>query len=506
MKKAFLIILAFAIVIRLNIFDYPLNSEETNRDFLISRHIVQYGEFPSLGPRNGTLPDLGNSPAYYYFLSGIFKVYDNPIFVSAVNLTLQILAIVLVYLIVKSIFGLETALISTVFLSSSKILITASIWPWQPYIMYFFLILSFYLLFLYHKNANFKFLAGSIFLFCFSLALHMSVFAILPPFWLAIFVILKSKKIALSKYFLTILVFVFSIVVFFGPPLFTSFRMNLNPTLNLPGVLVQNQRELLSNVWDRIILTFNSFNPLFVGLTLLFSPLYLSAKKGSKKQKNLYLFLLISLFSFIAIFSFINGRFFDQHLYPIYPILAVLAAESIRKLFTFKSFLGFGKYLLVFLLAINLLKGAGERASSYPLEKYKSANEIAETLAREVRKVSEEEMYPNFNFFQFRIYSPEINYWWGGNTDIIDSIYWVLLENEMDYKFTEASDSVSSGYKLLNSDNYLLLNCLDYENQDHEERECFATFNIESPNYKIVRKISGKPSGNSFYVAKKITI
>lgn len=502
----FLAVLFCAIIVRLLIFDYPLTQEETNRDFLITRHMAENKELVTFGPRNGTLPGLGNSPAYYYLLTLIFSVFDNVMFVSTINFFLQIAALVLVYLIVKELFGKETALISSIFLAFSKTLILTSKWVWQPYLMYFFMVLSFYLLFLSYQKRSPAVLLAAIVVFTFSLALHMSAFGILPAFLVVVFMVLKAQRASLHTKIFALLTFVFLGALFFIPQIIKVFSDYRGLVSLSPHAFVSSSKEFLVNLGSRLSLLATAFNPIFISVLLPVFLFYLKIVGKNRGRKNVYLFLIFCLFSFLIIFSLFNGRLLDQHFYPLYPLVAVLGAEAISKTFSSRPPWGLAKYALVGFLAINLITGVKEMLPLYPFEKLKAARQISGILASEIKKIKDEESRDNLNFFQFRVYAPAESAWFEGNESIIDSIYWVLILDQFRSPFIKILKDdtiVQSKYGLLNSDEYIFIVCINYASELEEERECLRKFKTEHKAHNVLRKLPDKVFNQSFYVAGK---
>lgn len=490
----FVVVLILAIIIRLNVFDYPLTQEETNRDFLIARHIVKYEEFPLIGPMNGTLPMFGNSPSYYYLLAFLIFLFDNFMFVSSVNLIMQISTIILLYIVVKKIFGTSTALIMALFLSFSKIFLVAAVWPWQPYLMFFFIVCSLFLLFDFYQRKKPPLLIASIVLFSFSCSLHMSAFGLLPAFFVTTFYILRSQKAKPKTYFSAVFAFVLTITLLFLPLLMHS---------GGEGILVSPSFEIsitrgVSVLLKSFLLKPNILSIFLLGLLLA----YLKFQKN-KQKREAYAIFLGWFASFLIITSFAGEGLLDQHLYPIYPIFIILLSESILKFFPQKPLFTLSKYILIAYLAIIFSTGSVERVSTFPFKKLTAANEISKILSQEVLKIASEEGYPNLNFFQFSIYASPANYWWEGNGDIIDSIYWVLVETGLDYKFVELNqENLQGTYRPTGSNNYLILACIYYEELSEEDSDCIPRFLDDHPNYSVLRKVPGHPYQHSFYVTK----
>ncbi len=491
----FIAILAVGIFARLNNFDYPLVSEETNRDFIVARHIVKYHEMPMTGPNNGTLPLVGNSPSYSYFLGLLLFVRDDLMFLVFTNILLQVTTLILLYVLVRKIFGEGTSLIAMVFFSFANIFTSASVWPWQPYVMYVFLIWSLYLLFQFYFHERFKYLVWSEILFAFAISLHMSALGLLPAYLLTIIFLLKRQGQDGYRYFLSTIVFCISIFIFFIPTFWHN-ALHINSSIVLSiGFDIKQRLDLLFGSL--------SINSLFLYLNFAFIPIYLFWQKD-RNQKIVFLILLFWLVSFLVVFSILEGRFFDQHLYPVLPILVVLLSEVFNKLLSLNKPMRVIKVLMVVTLSLFLLRGSLGQINIFKFEKLKAVANITTQLSEEILTVAKKEKYSDLNFFQFKIYAPPENYWFEGNIDIADSVYWLNLEKELDYKFVKVADlGMESGFERLNSDEYIFLTCLYYSSETAEKNDCLERFMKEYPSYNILRKLLSPTYGHSFYITTR---
>ncbi|MBI4067226.1 phospholipid carrier-dependent glycosyltransferase [Candidatus Gottesmanbacteria bacterium] len=145
------IILLICLLLRVSQIDYPFAFKwgDGERDTLVANHIVSYQEYPLIGP-HGLLSEKGlhNSPFYYYFLAFFLYFYNSPITLALLNISLQLLTLVILYLLGKNLFGEKVALLSTLLFGLNPHLISQSEYIWQPYVSQPFGLTSFYLLFL----------------------------------------------------------------------------------------------------------------------------------------------------------------------------------------------------------------------------------------------------------------------------------------------------------------------------------------------------------------------
>ena len=93
----FIAVLIFAFYIRIvNINNYyPIDMADVARDYLVSSHIIQYKELPSVGPYASN-DVVRNSPVYYYLLAFFLLFQNNIFFLGLANVFLQIVTIFII--------------------------------------------------------------------------------------------------------------------------------------------------------------------------------------------------------------------------------------------------------------------------------------------------------------------------------------------------------------------------------------------------------------------------
>lgn len=498
------IILAAGIFLRLNNFDYPLVSEETNRDFIVARHIYRYQEIPLTGPNNGTLPLVGNSPVYNYLLAWLLFVRDDFMFLGILNILFQVLAVVLWYSMTMKSFGKGTGVLVAVFLSLASVFVDTAIWPWQPYVMFGFYTLATYLLFKFYLQRKMRYLMWSLVVLAFSSAIHMSVVAIWPAFFVTTFISMRLQNKKPTEYIFTAAVFIFSLFVFYSPLIFGDLFLTNSYVGIYEKLTVQGNRYFLS-LAERIHLLLESLSIhntiLFLAISL--GPLYLVWQKNTL-QKIIYLVFWLAAASYLIVFSMIDGRFFNQHLYPVLPIFVVVISESFYKLSSVSNLTVVLKKIIIVFLALILFRGSTSQINIFKFEKLKAINNITTELSEEILKLSKDANYTNLNFFQFKVFTPQENHWFEGNMSIADAVYWLNLEKSLNYKFVTVSDYGSeSGYRLLNDDRYIFLACVYYKSEVEERSDCLKRFSEENPQYTLIKKVGRTNYGQSFFLYKK---
>src|SRR3990167_9394182 len=109
--------------------------DDTNKDYLVVRHIVKYQEYPMAGPWSAVSGDLRHSPLYFYFLS-VFNFINNSLeFLAIINVILQTLNILIIYFIGKELFNKKTGLLAATIFGFSTLTLEQAAYIWQPWVM-----------------------------------------------------------------------------------------------------------------------------------------------------------------------------------------------------------------------------------------------------------------------------------------------------------------------------------------------------------------------------------
>lgn len=125
------LILCVALLLRLYGFQdrhYSYQSDY-NRDYLVAHHIVAYHEFPLTGTDN-QFGSRGDSPVYFYLLALPLLIKDDIIFLGLLNILLQLGALVVVYILARSMFGKPVGLIALAFFGLSQSIADQSNFVW----------------------------------------------------------------------------------------------------------------------------------------------------------------------------------------------------------------------------------------------------------------------------------------------------------------------------------------------------------------------------------------
>jgi 4-amino-4-deoxy-L-arabinose transferase-like glycosyltransferase len=277
----------------------------------IAGDIATKGIFPLLGPRASLTGDFNLGPFYYYLLAIPYWLGRGDFRAAIVFFALlNSLSIPLLYFVAKRWFSKYQSMLISLLFACSAYFIQIQSFPWNPYVLPLFIILSLYFInkVSEKKYINFFFFAIS---YAICLQLHATAIFLLPVF----IYLLPIRKIPL-KYYL--------------------FGIGTLVVVNLPWVFV----NLTSN-----------FSQIKAGL-LIFSPIkseqcsITSWLVNHGKGERCFWYFRNTLFAF---------RLFSVSIFSINSIPLSLLTMTIVALYFIKTRLKENKYLFVWLLTPILL-------------------------------------------------------------------------------------------------------------------------------------------------------
>ena len=117
---------------------------DQGRDAIIVKRIITLEHFPAIGPPT-SIGQVYLGPFYYYFIAPWLLLSNfNPIGLAVGVAFFSSLYLLINYLIVKELFDKKIALISTILLSFSSVLIDFSRFSWNPNLLPLFALLTVY--------------------------------------------------------------------------------------------------------------------------------------------------------------------------------------------------------------------------------------------------------------------------------------------------------------------------------------------------------------------------
>lgn len=505
-----LILLSF--FIHMDRFGYPYFIQDGNRDYLVASHIIHYQEFPLSGPP--AQGQLRNTPFYYYFLAGLLLINDSVVFLELVNVILQMICLVIIFLLASKMFSYSTGLIALLIFGFSQFAVYQSTMVWLPYVMQPFINFSFLLLLYAYLEKNYSYLIFSIVMFVLAGSLHNSAFGLVPTFIFLAILILKKQKANFLNYFLALFIFITSIFVFYAPMFFIDGNGPRNLFLSGPSRLFipPLSSELLHNLSDRTTsLIKNIFvraETAYMMLTFtLLTAIYYFRRKSFKNNYALIILLGIIQFMFVIASLRIDWTPFpERYFIPILGLAVIFISEICNEIFSGHISLKFLKIIAVMFLFyssayvydfknIKSMLAANIYSINKPAQDWRNHNNIVygntfKVIADEIRTIQNETKQYDTNFFQFQ------SYLGGRRYEPLEAPFWIFLEKSLGQKLTKVSDSDVRGYVPITKDDYIFLICLPEERDDCKDKfeksngyhRVFKTAIVEFPYVVLVAK------------------
>ncbi len=311
---------------------------DQGRDAIVLKRILTLEHLPAIGaPTSVGQVYLG--PFYYYFIAPWLLLFAyNPIGPAVGVLFFSCLYLALNYFIVKELFDKKIALISTLFISFSYVLIELSRFSWNPNLMPLFTLLTVYFFVKGLKTGKWLFyLLFGAFL-SFAVQLHYLALFLIPPLGiLGLIHLFKNKKHFISNLFNFFTSF-FSFGIFSSPLIIFDLRHQFLNTKNFINLFNSSSTASVNKITS-LLETFRSLNQfsfsfnfgLFSSsiILLLIIIVFLTLVK---KDKPITTFLFIFL-SLIIGFSLYSGEKHPHYFGVIYPVYFVIVGYFVSFLF-----------------------------------------------------------------------------------------------------------------------------------------------------------------------------
>jgi len=137
------------------VFNFAVFDNDQARDLLVVRHIVFFNEPRILGHDASGIPGLFYPPYYYYFLSFITRLFDNPQIIYLIIALLSGASVYFLYLTIKLLFNKNIALYSTIiYIFLPGINRSANLWSCYVGLSFFIISLYFLVSFLKSKKLH----------------------------------------------------------------------------------------------------------------------------------------------------------------------------------------------------------------------------------------------------------------------------------------------------------------------------------------------------------------
>lgn len=494
--------------------EYP-NTPDAGRDYLISRHIIAYHEYPRLGPTSSVY-GLLNSPLYYYFLSVFLFVKDDVLFLSIINIFLQLLTVFLIYALAKNLFCTTTAITAAALFGFSTQLADQAQWFWQPHVMPPFLLASTLLLVRSFRRQKYIWLLASLAFFLFAGTLHNAAFALGPLFLLIAWLALRRQKSTIWHYkgFIALACILF--VIFYSSVVF-SFQVQ---KLSLIETILHGKTSAGAYAGNAYVASWTQFfaqlsegasafvRALFYVSGNLFSLntlilLILSAcilrylinpPPDQPEGRRIMIFLLAAVLSNIIFFAFFSVRPASYYFTAVYGLCVIMSAEALRRSFSFQPLPNF--FLLPTALLLIYAYSGDWSFFRYatPLSKGDTIHAATYALKEEILYIQEREGRPDLHFFQLKYFNPYVAWL----RDYDDALLFALLEKETGQQLTELT-SAGRGFAVVGDDTYVFITCYDYPTETEARTQCVDSFLSDNRERRLLKTVFSE-QGLSIYL------
>ena len=332
---------------------------DQGRDAIIVKRIISLEHFPAIGAPT-SIGQVYLGPFYYYFIAPWLLFFNyQPIGLAFGVALFSSLYLLINYFVVRELFDKRVALISTIFLSFSSVLIDFSRFSWNPNLLPLFTLLTVYFVIKSLKTNKWYYFALSGAFISFSIQLHYLALFLIPPIGILL-IATFIKKIKQSnnlptgrqgetmKQLKNYLLMLFSFILFSSPLIVFDLRHQfLNSKLFL--ALFQSSGSTLLTKFDSFFDSFyflNKFslnvdlNRFLVYLLLFF--LLLSLLTLIKKSSNLKTFLIFFLVTMLGM-SLYSGPKHPHYFGLLYPLYYIIISNFL----VFSKEIGWEKYLTI---------------------------------------------------------------------------------------------------------------------------------------------------------------
>lgn len=385
---------------------------------------------------------------------------------------------------------------------------------WQPNAALPFFLASVLLLLLARQKRKNALLFASVFFFALAGAMHISVFAIAPVFYVILFLVIKEQgRGLLGTLFLAVLTFFGSIFLFYFP--LAVYQSSLHGSLLLSSIFspesyIRNFQNFVANLSANSVVFlkalafgpqgwFLSFRVACMSLAGLIIPLYVYREKES--QKKIFILSELGIFLSMVVLASVFPRSFDHwHFFPGLALAFIVIAEVIFALFSqFLSARVF-RITFVFLLGIGMASlpffkppHAFFQKSTLPF--LRESISITKAMKGAILQIQKEDSFDTLHFFQLKVY--DSYYSWG---ERYSAAYLAPLAKALDAKVTKIDDSALGGYAYVNGDEYVVLVCENFT----EMAPCVDAFQKDNgQTYEFKGQIYFKPLRSIFVLQKK---
>lgn len=499
-KNRILILLCLILLgnflIRFRRIDYPIHNGEIQRDYLVSRHIIKYKEFPLTGYccifNRSFMNNIRHAPLYYYLVAPLLIIKDDLLFITVLNVFLQVFAVYMLYALGSLIFDAKSGLLAAFLYSVSFVTVQNSDSMWMPYVVQSFTIASYLLLALYYKSGKPGYALISVIALAVSTQIFNAVFFMVPAYFICLYLISVKLMRKTLLFYSFLLLFLLFIAVFYAPWIYyvlhsttTSVAFRAVGT----SFFVGNVTEFLDKFY-KVIATFfygfqasqqNSIDTLrfLPGISLVLILNYFGQRNNASRKQSLILMTILMVCGF-AIVSLFKPRITFFYLSPLYSVYLIILAEIIRLRAKGSIIKKFAQIMILGIVFWELSNNL-QIFKSPPVKKNgRQVQEILHSVEKEVVRIRDQERMHDLRFFGLSVFiqSAQSPYW-------SDMVYWPLLEKDLNTEFLKVEKNVELTY--LNRPMYRFLICQDLSFQ--ELSACRDNFEFLNRQYFLTKNI-----------------
>jgi 4-amino-4-deoxy-L-arabinose transferase-like glycosyltransferase len=401
------------LTLRAPLLQYPVINGEAQRDYLVGVHITKYHEFISTGPVSGMFAPLRNSVFYYYVVAAIVSIHQDFFFLQGVNIALQVVCIVFVFLLARKLFDSGTGLLAATLFAFSPAAIGQSLYAWHLSFVMPFAFASFYLLACYYKDNSHRALLAGIVLFCMAGAVSTSVYATLIPLGMALSYLVLSRDNSFQRGRNALLTFVGSFLVLNGTVMWYHAMHGYSLLDSISAKLVQSAEAFVSNsvtvlaLLGEMAFRLSPHNTHVLSIILVCVCIGMVLRyffsSGTQERKNVFLFLALLILMPGVLLSFFIEPIFDLYFNFVLGLMFICIAELVRHTVRPLHFVG----PIVVLALVGVFVLSAYLRGDYSPMRYQHPDVLSTVIPaieNKVRELKESREYTSYSFFDIRVY------------------------------------------------------------------------------------------------------
>lgn len=334
---------------------------DQGRDAIIIKRILTFEHFPAIGPPT-SVGQVYLGSFYYYFIAPWLWLFNfDPLGLAFGVALISSLYILINYLIVRDLFDRQVALLSTLFVTFSSVLIEFSRFSWNPNLLALFTLLTIYFFIKGFKNLNWKSFALAGAFLSFSVQLHYLALFLIPSIAIFALIQLFEQKGELKQIFKGIISSLATFLLFSIPLVIFDLRHNFLNTNNFLK-LFRSASPSGANKFFNVLDTFLSFNQYAfrAEFSIIFSSIILALFIFSlffviRKKDNLRSLLIFLIATAVGVSFYLSARY-PHYFLILYPLYYILVAFFLSSLLSSNA----GKFVIaVFLISFIFLNSQG---------------------------------------------------------------------------------------------------------------------------------------------------